>query len=370
MGHAERGVATYSDQSARCWLSDYQTYEPTVNEVFDRLGFRLPKTRAPLPPIGESTATLSNSHQEPQLFGVEKRRQHRLASLERAKRTANSDVDLFIGGKALEELDENQIQKMSNLILMRENGLPHPQAAIRYAVMMERLDTLSHLNVQPIRRRMLTIEAEYSLLTDRSPLALATMPKLRKWVQQTKRSIDKAKVSKSEALILAVTFLTVDKHLASLNLLEDVARGMHYRLIQNKKKLYLEYNEDLDRESYSQPVQRHEIDYKTATLLSYGQGIKSKIDLNKPISRRLQSLSDIIQQASGSSRSNGQPGKTLWLLEELTTLINQVNLVQLPGVVSAALSGRQPPTSCSLADYFRLSDGITYLNLLGHPIYQ
>ncbi|SOB74791.1 hypothetical protein SAMN04488490_0325 [Marinobacter sp. LV10R510-11A] len=361
MGHAERGVGTYSDQSARCWLSDYKTYQQTVNDVFDQLGFRLTTASSPQPAFSETLEHEDSGYQEPQLFGAEKRRQNRVLASERAEQAANDDLDLFLGPKALEELDEDQIQQISNLMLLRENGLPHPNAATRYAVMIDRLDSLGASQSSGIRRRMTAIENERSLLTDRSPAALATKTKLDKWVQQTKRAIDKANVSKSEALILAAAFLAIDKYLAYPDLLEDVVKGVHYRLIQHKKRFYFEYNEDLDHESYSQPVQRHEIDYKTATLLSYGKGIKSKIDLNKPLSSvRLQSLSDILQKTAACPQTEKNTGTTKWLFRELATLINQASLIQLPGAVSAALSGRQPPTSCSLVDYFRLSDGVSY----------
>lgn len=361
MGHAERGVATYSDQSVRCWLSDYNTYRQTINDVFDQLGFQLPTASSPQLALNETMEHTDSGYQEPRLFGTAKRQQNRVLANKKAEQGANDDLDLFLGRKALEELNEDQIQQMSNLMLLRENGLPHPSAAIRYAVMIDRIDRLGASQTGRIHRRMTAIENERSLLTDRSPAALAIKTKLNKWVQQTKRAIDKAHVSKSEALILAAAFLAIDKYLAYPSLLEDVVRGTNYRLIQHRKRLYLEYNEDLDHESYSQPVQRHEIDYKTAALLSYGQGIKSKIDLNKPLSSvRLQSLSAILQKTAACPQTEKSTRTTKWLFGELATLINQASLIQLPGVVSAALSGRQPPTSCSLIDYFRLTGDVSY----------
>src|SRR5699024_6698044 len=52
------------------------------------------------------------------------------------------------------------------------------------------------------------------------------------------------------------------------------------------------------------------------------------------------------------------------LLSWLCDIINQSNLVQLPGIVAAALSERAPPTSSSLRDYERLLNGRA-LNLSG-----
>ncbi|OZB16551.1 MAG: hypothetical protein B7X58_05220 [Marinobacter sp. 34-60-7] len=361
MGHAERGVATYSDLSVRCWIDDYQAYSQTLNDVFERLVFQVPRTLGQLPPIGEPTTLIKPIAQESRLFGVKKRRQNRIASLKKAKDLADSDLDLFLGSKTLEELDDDQTQAMSHLMLMRENGLPHPQAAIRYAVMMERLDALEDESAKPIRRRLVTIDTEQSLLTDQSPVALTILPKLQGWAKTARSATDKANVSKSEALLVAAALLIIDKRLGYSDLIDDVTRGIHYRLVQNKKKLYFEYNEDLDEESYTQPVQRHEVDYKTASLLQFGKGIKSIIDLTKPISsKHLQTLSEVIQTHTNTSLSNAPALTNQWLLEQLITLINQANLILMPGIVSAALSGRQPPTSCSLADYFRLHDDILY----------
>ena len=44
-----------------------------------------------------------------------------------------------------------------------------------------------------------------------------------------------------------------------------------------------------------------------------------------------------------------------WLIDKISILISQANLIQLPGVVAAALSERRPPTSVGIHDHLRLA---------------
>jgi len=361
MGHAERGVGSYGDRSTRCWLNDYRTYQRAINEAFDRLGFTVPAPKTQLPPMTWVVGVQDFGYQEPRYFGEKKRQKNRQAVLKKARRTVNEDLDLFLGGRPIEQLDDDQIQKLSNLMLLREDGLPHPQSVLRYAVMIDRIEGLSDSHKTQVRRRMTVPETERSLVTDRCPASLDVIPKLEQWMQKTKKSIDRANVSKAEALFLAATFLCIGKRLAYPTLLEDVVKGANYRLIQNRKRQYLEYNENLIDNDFSQPIQRHEIDYKTATLLDYGYRIKSSVNWDKtPSSASLCGLTSILQTATLSVSPETEMGSLRWILDELIIHINQVNIIQFPGVVPAALSGRQIATSLSLTDYFRLSEGVQY----------
>ena len=110
--------------------------------------------------------------------------------------------------------------------------------------------------------------------------------------------------------------------------------------------MYLEYAESLEPGDYEQPVQRHQIDHTTGRLLARGLGIRDSKDLETiPCPKPLQSLADIL--VTTGHLDNQEKGRLSLarLLIILSRLIEQANLIDLPGLVAGALSERNPPTS-------------------------
>lgn len=360
MGHAERGAATYGDTSARCWMDDFSCYQDVVNRSFDRLGFDVPVTDLPPLPISPPKED-DSSYTEPSIFGYRKRARNRRTALQNAIRSAREDLDLFVGEQSVDDLTPEQIDRMAKLMLLKQNGLPHPQAAIRFSVMTKLLDASKNEHKRLVRRRMAKFESERSLLSQRCTSALTLIPALDQWATQTKQSIQKSKISKTEALAVAAALLAINKRLSYRRLLHDIMQGQNYRLIQHRKQIFFEYNEHLDPEDHWMPVQRHEVDYKTASLLNHGLAVKTSVDTQRvACPKHLQSLAELLQ-GNADYRRKESSNKTLgWVITELSELINQANLIQLPGPVAAALSERCPPTSLGLSDYLRLKEGVIY----------
>lgn len=360
MGHAERGAATYADTSARCWMDDFISYKSAVNRCFDRLGFNIPIAAVPpLPVLVKKNSDASYS--EPSVFGYKKRARNRRAAFRDAIRSAHEELDLFIGEQSVDDLSPEKIEQMTNLMLVKPNGLPHPQAVLRFSVLTKLLDASQNEHKRFVRRRMTRFESERSLLSQRCTSALALMPSLEQWASKTKQSIQKSKISKTESLAIAAALLAINKRLTYRRLLQDVMQGRNYRLIQHKKQVFFEYNEHLDPTDYWMPVQRHEIDYKTASLLNHGMAVKTGVDIQQaPCPKHLEPVAELLQSKT-QNRTNEPTNTTLgWVLMELAELISQANLIQLPGPVAAALSERCPPTSLGICDYLRLKEGVIY----------
>lgn len=360
MGHAERGNASYSDASPRCWLDDFNTHREALNSCFDRLGFEIPKLPTRLPPI-QLSSSAEEDYREPKRFGQSLRSQKRRRSVGQAIKAAKEDLEFFLANKSINELDAEEISEMSQLMLHRENGLPHPQAPIRFAVMTKKLEASENLQKGKIRKRLKLIESERSLIAEDCPKALMLVPELQTWTSRIKRTINKAKISKAEALTIATACLIIDKRLTYRRLVEDVVRGQNYRLIQHKKIVYIEYNEHLDQDNLFAPVQRHQISYNTASLLSHGFGIKSSIDLDRPgCPRRMHPIINLLFSEPEDRKVDVAEISVGELLAKLCRVISQANLTQLPGVVAASLSERRPPTSLCIYDYLRLREGVRY----------
>lgn len=358
MGHAERGVATYGDTSVRCWLDDVCKYQPTVDDIFAGLGFDLPIIPDAASGLLMPTA-IPQGRFELRHFGQKRRALQRTSALKRAITQAREDLNLLLRDEMVDQLVPEQIDQIARKLVLKESGLPHPQAAIRLQILNKMLAACEGVGKSNVRKRIALIKGEYSLITERCPLALTLMAQLKQWAKTLRQTVHKAEISKSEALAIGTAFLIIDKRITYSRLLQDVASGKNYRLIQHKRIFFIEYSEHLDPENLFAPIQRHEIDYKTASLLGHGLGIRDEKDLStEHLPRRLAPLLDML--TSMGVQVDSKTPSLQWLLQELSQCVMQANLIQLPGVVAAALSDRRPATSLPLYDYMKLRMGIRY----------
>lgn len=362
MGHGERGVTTYSDHSPRCWKDDAKRYRHVVNECFEGLGFEVPPSV-----LSEAEIQLqpdAANYSEPMLFGQAKRHRERLRSRDQARSLARKDLDLVLKANPLnkdEQLTQAYVDDLVRRMLLRENGLPQPRAAIRMEVLIQWLEAEGPHARQFIRRRPAQIGVERSLCRSSSPRALQVMPELKRWASEAKQAIRQTRMSKSNGLALAAALIAIEKRISYSQLLEDLIQGLNYRVIQHKHHVYLEYSEALEPDNFDQPIQRHEIDHTTGRLLARGLGIKDTKDLAQiPCPKPLQSLLQLLQIAWPEHGNKASDTTLASVFTSLHQVVEQANILELPGIIAGALSERCPPTSVCLYDYLRLTEGLRY----------
>ena len=370
MGHGERSATTYNDHSARCWKADVARHQQQLNDCFEELGFISELPYASLTTIDLQSAPTEPGYSEPQIFGQAKRHRDRMKARNQARSQARKDLNLFLSVNPLEEgaqLTQTYVNDLVRQMLLRENGLPHPRAAIRMEVLVQWLESRGPNARRFIRHRLARVESERSLFRGSCPRAVQVMPMLQQWASQTRQGIRQAQVSKSNGLALGAVLLAIDKRISYLQLLEDVIQGRNYRVIQHNDHVYFEYNEALKPEDFDQPVQRHQIDHTIGRLLAKGLGIKDTKDLaTARCPKPLRSLADILRTAPPHGPLNSDELSLAQLIKSLHQLVEQANLVDLPGLVAGALSERNPPSSVCFYDYLRLKEGIRY-STPSHP---
>lgn len=364
MGHGERGATTYSDHSPRCWKDDAERYHQAVNDCFNQLGFKVSPPITSRAEIALKRRPNTANYTEPKYFGQAKRHRDRLRARDQARSLARKDLDLALKAHPLaegEQLTQAYVDNLARWMLLRENGLPHPRAAIRMEVLIQWLETSGPQARQFIRHRLTHLSTERSLFRSSCPRALQVMPDLERWARETRQRIRQTRLSKSEGLVLAAAFLAIEKRISYPRLLGHLVQGENYRVIQHKQRVYLEYNEALEADNFDQPVQRHEIDHTTGRLLARGLGIKDTKDLTQtPCPKSLHTLLQFLK----ASRPEGEAVQTDLSLDEvlksLHRVVEQANLIDLPGIVAGALSDRSPSTSVCLYDFLRLTEGVRY----------
>ncbi|MAY39122.1 tyrosine-type recombinase/integrase [Spongiibacter sp.] len=354
MGHSERGGASYGDFSPRCWVDDANRYREKYNAIYDALGFTVIPAPANLPSYTNSDTT-SSKYEEPTLFGLRERRQQRRDRYKNALRIARREITLFIGDRPLEELESSEVEALANRLLKRENGLPHRDAGIRYRALEQFLRSQNSKHTRSIRKKMLKRNDERNNVQQSLPRDLDLYDLAKSWAEKVSQTIKKGQVNKTNALIMGTTLLCIQKRLSYRRLLFDAIKGQNFRLVQHRKKYFFEYSEELESDDYLEPVQRHEIGYKVASLLQFGISHSRLPDVRSlPVPRELHSL----VRGLWPEEDTG----TFYVadfLKRLSKVVEQANLVQLPGMVAGALSERMPPTSLNWADLLRLRHGIT-----------
>lgn len=382
MGHGERGAATYSDYSARCWEADARRYQGAIDNVYSELPFATSQDLQKLPPLLYLPVENTN-YTEPKLFGQKDRARYRSLRLKKAIREAHADIRLFLNTRKIQNISDNELLLLSNRMLLRENRLPHPQAAIRFNIFVKTLkrseagstsaqeseqqsisaasndiasnEASSELaKRQLLSKRFVELRDERTHITPRITNALELYTLLAAWADVTRKNTLKAGLSMPRALCVGAVLMAIEKRLGYKQLLLDVIAGQNFRLLQNKRHYFLEYSEILDPEDFSVAVQRHEISYKTVSLLAHGMHKKKTVETIEPA--QVKEFKQVLEIYSKDNAVSCVPTMEE-LLSWLCDIINQSNLVQLPGIVAAALSERAPPTSSSLRDHERLLNG-------------
>ncbi|WP_205341676.1 hypothetical protein [Denitrificimonas caeni] len=359
MGHAERGAATYSDYSIRCWETDAVNYQAALERAYSVLPFATPAEMQELPPL-LYLPIKDTDYSEPKVFGQKERARFRWRRIKTAIREARADIKLFLNNRKIQDIGDNDLLLLSTRMLLRENRLPHPMAAIRFNIfikMLQKSEATSRQAVSGIAKRRLfskrlvAVRDERTLITPSITRALELYTQLFTWATATRKKVLKSGLSKGRALCVGSLLMAVEKRLGYKLLLEDVAAGQNFRLLQNQRCYFLEYSELLDADDFSTAVQRHEISYKVASLIAHGVHQKKIVDTPQP--SQINELKALLEIYSLDNPASCDP-KMEELLSWLCNIVNQANLVQLPGILAAALSERAPPTSSSLRDYERL----------------
>lgn len=377
MGHAERGSATYSDYSVRCWTDDANTFQDSLDRVYDALPLTTPANHQELPAL-LYVAPAETTYSEPEVFGQRARSRQRRTRLKAALQAARDDISLFLNGRSIGELEDDDLLRLSHRMLTRENRLPHPQAPLRFRVLTrlikssddgsapgaeagdengkegEKKPAPGYAKRQILKKRLVNVTDERSLVAPEIIAALELYPRLARWAETVRKSALKASLSRSRARCVGAALMAVEKRLGYKRLLLDVMAGQHFRLVQNDRQYFFEYSEGLNPNDFSRAVQRHEISYKVASLLAHGQALKKHGDTPSPSS--IHEFKDLLELYGQQHPEMPAPSMAN-LLAWLCRLINQANLVQLPGLVAAALSERSPPTSASLRDFTRIVHG-------------
>jgi len=346
MGHGERGMSAYGDFSPRCWKADALAYLNLLEKSFKSLGFdRITHSNANLP-LG--AAEVQDISPNASSFGEKKRKESREKTLKAIQKLTHKKIESFLNGRQWSEISADEFEGFASRFGKGEDGSIAPTYPLeRMSALRNSLEEAQSPLLQHIKERYISLKQETNHLNPTVISALYLLSKIKGWCEQNSQIYPKD-LSLKQSTQLGVVLLAVEKQLSYLGMLTDIADGENFQLVQFKRECFLRYSEELEQEDLTSAAQLHRISYKTASFLNALKGSKNKINSRETLAfKPLEELALIMGLSPDCLFDE--------LLLRLSEIIEQANLVVLPGMVAAGLSHRQPPTSLSLYDYVRIN---------------
>ncbi|MCM8856351.1 MAG: hypothetical protein LC539_11490 [Candidatus Thiodiazotropha sp.] len=350
LGHAELGAASYSDYSTRCWQQDMETARPQIEASYAVLGLR-PLPDGALPPLPDNLAETEVPQQR--AFGLLARQQRRRKDIKSARFQAENTIVEHTQDTPLIDMDEEAIEALSRALLFRSNGLPKPDGMLQYAYLVRKIDRLWQEQGKRVK-----LPHRYALHEeDRSPFkpsAVGALSWLRHILETWGTHLHSQSVGRTsyqDCRLLGTVLLCLECRLTDRRILNTVLDGKSHRLVRYMNQDYLEFSEKLDTDAADPPVRRFPLTSQVAVLLARSSLSSRKIHWdNHSLPDWLKPLAESMPKASTSSDTYRMRD----LLEDLTSLMDQVNVITLPGIVAGYLAGRVLSAGLGWMDWVRL----------------
>lgn len=354
LGHAENSGASHGDTSMRVWVEDMQELRPALEDSFRALGFPLIASQpcAAGRPLGTSTWKTENKP-----YGIRARAHNREVRTEHAEQYARFLIAEYLGERQLTSLSSDEVYELSKRLLFTETGMPRSAGYQHYQVLTDELDrSWSELGERVrIARRFAWAQPAPSPFTDQAPGAMDILQRLEEDLNVFMSTVQASRLSLRDCSGLALALLCSDSGLADTALLRDVMEGRNFRTVMLNDKFALEYAPTLDAADPDALVRRYPISPRSASILDRLLGSKIRLKIwRQPVRGTLLSLLEKHSAADHSSMF----GDTYEILaDKLTLLVDQANVMNLPGVVAGYLSGRVQSYALGWRDWVRLELG-------------
>lgn len=356
LGHLESGLETYGDYSTRTFLSDTRTLRPVLNKLFDRLEFALPKHQPYLKL--EESLTISNVMQE-RTFGSASRAINRKARIVNAIKAAKWEIEKTLGDSTFDALEEREIKTLSKVMLFHPNGLPRSDGFLRYTYLVKQINKYSRKTNLKVK-----LKTQYFFAETKSPFSQLSIRSQTKYIQllDTVTNVISSKsgsrFSSTDAALLSVIIFGLENRVADKDLLIKVFMGTHFRIVQLQEQYYVEFSSSEKIEALLILSKRFSISNLCAYWMQNAKKLAlSKTYLNKPVSQTFQVIANIVSDNYDQANKIYNTGS---LIKDVAELINQVNVLELPGIVAGYLSGQVSSYSWSWPELIRFQLGKNY----------
>jgi len=334
LGHTEGGSATHGDYSVRIWIHDMNVVRPLLDSSYSSLGFA---RVAPWVGASKKLEFVDSEHKTRSVaFGSLARERQRIATLRSIILDTRIQIQNSLNGRSLSELSEKEIDALSRDLLFQQNGMPHPRGYRKYQIFLKRVEREWKTNKKKVKisKRYQALQVEQTPFNKYAPKSYDAYEKLKILANSIPDS-DTKNLSAGNCAVYACTLLCIENRITDTKLLLDVMHGKNFRLVILKNQPYLEYALGLKGCLSDSPVRRFKVSSRTASLLNYVLSVRKSFTLNSLPTTHVQ-FDDVIHELAEID-TDQNPAK---FIRGLALLVDQYNVMTLPGVLAALLAGR------------------------------
>lgn len=362
LGHSDAGGATHGDDSLRVWKEDIETCRSIFECMYAKLQIQLPKSWEVAPVISFGSDSDGRWSQAPQsrMFGAAERKRQREVRAVEVSQVTEATIQEYLDSlqlNGLEELDEEQVIALAQRLLFNEKGLPRPTGMARYELLMGKLDALwlEQAKRLRIKRRFTRWRPPPSAFRPESCRAESLLDALKGELGRILEGRETSTLRIHECVALATTRLCVFQRITTLAVIKDVCIRKNFRLVSMKGLIYFEHGLRLDDYDADAAVRRHRIDKMTALLLDRWLDAGRTVEVwDKPIEKAVMPLAQGLlerQQINAGDITHGD------FIKSLCRIVDQVNVMNLPGLLAGHLAGRVASYALSWRDWVRIEMG-------------
>jgi integrase len=342
MAHGDRGAESHGDFSWRVPREDLQAAKPLVNRLMSLLGFVLPERMTSTPQINYGKCKDPGLYVS-RTFGREARAEQRERSHAAAQRMALADIERELAGRPPSSLNAQEWDQIARAMLMRDNGLPHSSASLRYEVFEQYLTTnwRDQAIHSKLRRRYIPIRDGSGLFVEEAIGANEQLVKLRDEFDALAASFARRAPRPVLAACLAAIDLALFSRVDNFAALSALICNLPtVRLIRFTGRFWFEWSYRGDWVD-GRPVYRVPVTDRAAGWIEGAQTNIKQLDKLPEIPQAL--LCIVKEVAPDIGR----------FIKQLAKLVSQVNAFELPGTVAAILNGRRQCAALPHADWIR-----------------
>ena len=353
LGHAEAYAASYGDHSFRTWLEDMAVARPFLQRAYDALQFGKVST------WGESPGAVAVRELDGPMitrpFGIAARERARRQARISALRVASARIRIALGDRQLDELSEDEIYKLATDLLFNEKGMPTPDGHLRYSLLVHRIERLRRDKNKTVRlrKRFFRFREEASPFRPEAIGAITKLESIRNMVNHEDVLAIHANAGRPACAFAAAILLAITNRISNLKMLRDIAAMRRIRLVIVGGLPALEYGVLSDIHDPDAAVRRIPLTDVTACLLSRASG--TMLDgsyLARPCPTAWSKLlGNVFKAEQCVHQTRGE------LLGALAALVDQANVLELPGIQAGVLAGRVPTFSPGWSDLVMLKTG-------------
>lgn len=372
LGHMESGLETYGDYSTRCFVDDVKTLRPAVNKIFDKLGFAYPRHQ---PYLKIDKSTMHFDEFKIKLFGTQNRANERKARIENAIKSVRWEIEKSLTETSaqnpqqnssnsshdypVERLSEQQIEVLSKTMLFYSSGLPRADGLLRYSYLLKCINRRAKNTTHKVKlKRQYFFSETYSPFTSLSINSQTKYKSIRTAITELHDIQYVSRIGVKETALLSTLIFSIENRVADLKMLKNAFKGKYYRVIKLNETYYVEFSSEEFFKSSLPCVKRIPISETCAFWMQRTKKLNIKdTDLNSRIPKEFKSVKSSIFELN---QENEEIETVEKLLKAIAQIIDQVNVIELPGVVAGALSGRVGTYSWGWTELIRFKMGASY----------